>query len=111
MNLNYQISVQVMDELTNEPATGRTVFIAGYDGNTFWNDDLKFQERFILDEDGRIQFGYSKLFSDSKAEKNGQYLLITDIDMELFRDSEREIINIIDSLEWNTNYDNLILFG
>lgn len=110
MDLSYTITGQVFDSNTEEAATGKTIFIFGYDGTVFGRDEIKFKETIFLGEEGEFEFAYSKLFTDKKAARSSQFILVTDIDMSLFRDFEREPVNILDSLEWNTNYEDLELF-
>lgn len=110
MDLSFTISGQVFEQSTEEPASGKTIFIFGYDGRPFLRDEIKFKETLVLGEDGKFEFKYSKLFTDNKASRGDQFILITDIDMFYFRDFERETFNILDSLEWNTNYSDLKIY-
>jgi hypothetical protein len=111
MDLSYQISCQITDLAADMPAAGSTIFISGYDGKVFlWGDVIQFEEEIVLDEDGRFEFSYSKLFLNKKADNYDQYILITDRSIRFDRVRDRDTRNIVDSLEWNTNYDDLVLF-
>lgn len=109
MDLNYTITGTVFDSSTEEAASGKTIYFFGYDGKVLLRDEIKFKQQIVLDEEGKFEFAYSKLFTDNKAMRGDQYILITDIDMDDFRDIDREEFNIIDSLEWNTNYEDIEL--